>query len=73
MEKFLQIVNEGGDTNIEISTFQKTYCQSSDLKSDYVENYGSDKILDAWNNLEVIGEEHIDIEAPNSTSKLLLL
>lgn len=73
MEKFLQIVNEGGDTSIGISTFQETYCQSLDLKLDYDENDGGDKILDTWKNLKVIGEHHIDIGVSNSTYKLLLL
>lgn len=42
------------------------------MKSDYDENdegYEGYEILDTWENLKVIGEEHIDIGAPNSTYK----
>ena len=41
---FLQNVHEGGDANIDTSTIQETYFQSSNLESDYDDNDGCEEI-----------------------------
>lgn len=43
-EDFLQNVHEGSDANIDTSTIQETYFQSSNLESDYDDNDGCEEI-----------------------------
>lgn len=59
-------ISRGDDISIETLTIQETYFQSSDLEFDYDENDGGENIFDFWEDLEVIGQKHIDIGTLNS-------
>ena len=65
VKELFQNVHEDGDANIDTSTIQEKYFQSSDLESDYDENDGGEEILDVWEDFKIGGEQSIDIGAPD--------